>query len=82
MAASWPISVRRYKLSRLHRRFNVFGQRRNDTDHTGAADDSSFDDILRELALARMIRRGLEDSESGRTLSNDEMKRQMEQCRK
>jgi len=45
-------------------------------------DDSSFDDILRELALARMIHRGLEDSESGRTISNDEMKRQIEQWRK
>jgi hypothetical protein len=45
-------------------------------------DDSSFDDILRELALARMIHRGLQDSESGRTISNDEMKRQMEQWRK
>jgi len=41
-------------------------------------DDSSFDDILCELALARMIHRGLEDSESGRTISNDEMKQQME----
>jgi len=45
-------------------------------------DDSSFDDILRELALARMIHRGLEDSESGRTISNDEMKRKTEQWRK
>ena len=45
-------------------------------------DDSSFDEILRELALARMIHRGLEDSEAGRTISNDEMKRQMDQWRK
>jgi predicted transcriptional regulator len=45
-------------------------------------DDSSFDEILRELALARMIHRGLEDSESGRTISNNEMKQQMEQWRK
>jgi hypothetical protein len=45
-------------------------------------DDSSFDEILRELALARMIHRGLEDSQSGRTISNDEMKQQMEQWRK
>ena len=45
-------------------------------------DDSSFDEILRELALARLIDRGLEDSEAGRTISNDEMKRQMEQWRK
>lgn len=45
-------------------------------------DDSSFDEILRELALARMIDRGLKDSEAGRTISNDEMKRQMERWRK
>ena len=45
-------------------------------------DDSSFDEILRELALARLIDRGLEDSEAGRTISNDEMKRQMKQWRK
>jgi predicted transcriptional regulator len=44
--------------------------------------DSSFDEILRELALARLIVRGLEDSERGRTINNDEMKRQMEQWRK
>ena len=45
-------------------------------------DDSSFDEILRELALARMIDRGFKDSEAGRTISDDEMKRQMNQWRK
>ena len=45
-------------------------------------DDSSFDEILRELALARMIDRGLQDSAAGRTVSDDEMKRQMTQWRK
>ena len=45
-------------------------------------DDSSFDEILRELALARMIDRGLKDSEDGRTISDDEMKRQMNQWRR
>ena len=45
-------------------------------------DDSSYDEILRELALARMIDRGLQDSESGRTVSNDVMKRQMDRWRK
>ncbi len=45
-------------------------------------DDSSFDEILRELALARMIARGLEESDAGRTISDDEMKRQMNQWRK
>ena len=45
-------------------------------------DDSSFDEILRELALARMIDRGLQDSDAGRVISDDEMKRQMNQWRK
>jgi len=45
-------------------------------------DDSSFDEILRELALARMIDRGPKDSEAGRTISDDEMKQQMKQWRK
>ncbi len=37
-------------------------------------DDSSYDEILRELAFARMIERGLEDSQANRTISNEEMK--------
>ena len=45
-------------------------------------DDSSFDEIFRELALARMIDRGLQDSEAGRTTSNDELKQQIEEWRK
>jgi predicted transcriptional regulator len=45
-------------------------------------DDSSFDEILRELALAGMIRRGLQDSETGRTVDDVEMKRQVDQWRK
>lgn len=45
-------------------------------------DDSSFDEILHELALARMIDRGLQDSDAGRTISNDDMKRQIDQWQK
>jgi hypothetical protein len=45
-------------------------------------DDSSFDEILRELALARMIERGLKDSDEGRTTSDDELKKQMHEWRK
>ena len=45
-------------------------------------DDSSFEEILRELAFARMIDRGLEDSEAGRTTKDDELRRQMDQWRK
>lgn len=36
-------------------------------------EDSSYDEILRELAFARMIDRGLADSDTGRTISNQEM---------
>ena len=36
-------------------------------------DDSSYDEILRELAFSRMIERGLEDSRENRVISNDEM---------
>ncbi len=36
-------------------------------------EDSSYDEILRELAFARMIERGLADSDEGRTISSEEM---------
>jgi len=45
-------------------------------------DDSSFEEILRELALARIIKRGLDDSDAGRTTSNDDLKQQMSRWRK
>lgn len=40
-------------------------------------DDSSFDEILKELAFERMIERGLKDSREGKTISNDEMERRI-----
>jgi hypothetical protein len=40
-------------------------------------DDSSYDEILRELAFARMVERGLSDSRHNRTISNDEMARRI-----
>lgn len=40
-------------------------------------EDSSYDEILRELAFSRMIERGLADSDSGRIISNEEMKRRI-----
>ena len=40
-------------------------------------EDSSYDEILRELALARMIDRGLADSDAGRTITNEEMGRRI-----
>lgn len=41
-------------------------------------DDSSFDEILRELAFARMIERGLADVDEGRTLSHEEVRREVD----
>jgi hypothetical protein len=41
-------------------------------------DDSSYDEILRELALARMIERGLQDSRDERITSNEEMSRRIQ----
>jgi len=40
-------------------------------------EDSSYDELLRELAFARMIDRGLRDVEAGRTVSNDEVRREI-----
>lgn len=36
-------------------------------------DDSSYEEIVRELALAAMIERGLKDIREGRVVSNEEM---------
>jgi predicted transcriptional regulator len=45
-------------------------------------DDSSYDEILRELAFARMIELGLADSDAGRTVSSEEVKRRMRSWQK
>ncbi len=45
-------------------------------------DDISFDDIVRELAFARMIECGLEDSDAGRVISDEELGRRIESWRK
>lgn len=36
-------------------------------------DDSTYDEILRELAFNQMIKRGINDSEQEKTISNEEM---------
>lgn len=41
-------------------------------------DDSSYDEILRELAFARMVQRGIADADAGRTVSHEEVKRKIE----
>ena len=45
-------------------------------------DDSSYDDIVRELAFDLMVQRGLKDSDERRTISNEEMKRRIKMWRK
>jgi len=45
-------------------------------------DDATFDQILQELALARMVERGLADSDAGRTVRHEEVKRQIDSWRK
>ena len=45
-------------------------------------DDSSYDEILRELAFARMIELGLADSDAGRTVNSEEVKRTMKSWQK
>jgi len=42
-------------------------------------DDSSYDEIVRELAFRVMIQRGLKDSDAGRTITNDEMRHRIRQ---
>ncbi len=45
-------------------------------------DDSSFDELLRELACHRAIQRGLEDVDAGRTVSNEEALRRIKSWQK
>ena len=40
-------------------------------------DDSSYDDIVRELAFDLMVQRGLKDSDERHTISNEEMERRI-----
>jgi predicted transcriptional regulator len=41
-------------------------------------EDSTYEEILRELAFAQTVQRGLADSEAGRTLSDEEVKRKID----
>lgn len=40
-------------------------------------DNSSYDEIVRELAFDLMVQRGLKDSDEQRTISNEEMERRI-----
>jgi predicted transcriptional regulator len=45
-------------------------------------DESSHEEIVRELAFHVMVERGLADSDAGRVVSNDEMARRIRSWRK
>ena len=45
-------------------------------------EDSSHEEIVRELALHIMVERGLADSDAKRTISNEEMARRIRSWRK
>lgn len=42
-------------------------------------EDTSYDEILKELAFDRMIQRGLKDSKGSKTISNKEMEHRIKQ---
>ena len=45
-------------------------------------EDSSYEEILKELAFARMVERGMADSRAKRTFSNAEVKRKIKSWQK
>ena len=45
-------------------------------------DDGTYDALLRELAYARMIHRGLRDSEAGRVISEEEARKRVDSWRR
>ena len=45
-------------------------------------DDSTYDEILRELAFNLMVQRGLKDSDEGRTISNEKMEHRIRSWQK
>lgn len=45
-------------------------------------DDSSYDEILRELAFKRMVDKGLADIAHGNVISNEEMKTRIQSWQK
>jgi predicted transcriptional regulator len=45
-------------------------------------DDSSYDEIIRELAFDLMVQRGLKDSDEGRTITDEEMRHRIRSWQK
>lgn len=48
----------------------------------GFPDSASYDEILRELAFARLVDRGLADADRGRRLDSAELKRRIRSWRR
>ena len=45
-------------------------------------EDSSYEEILRELAFSRMLEHGLQDSIAGRVITDEEMRQRIEEWQK
>ena len=45
-------------------------------------EDSDFDEILRELAFVKMVKRGLADSDAGRTVPHKDMEKRIQSWQK
>ena len=45
-------------------------------------EDASYEEIMRELAFERMIELGLEDSQKGRIISNEDMEQRIRSWQK
>ena len=45
-------------------------------------EDATYEEILREMAFDRMVEKGLADVRAGRTISDRELERRVEQWRK
>jgi len=45
-------------------------------------EDSSYEDIFREIAFARMVQNGLRDSRENRTVSNEDMEHRIKSWQK
>jgi predicted Zn-dependent protease len=45
-------------------------------------DDSSYNELIRELAFSAMVQQGLSDSDIGKVISNDEMHKRIRAWRK
>jgi len=74
-----PIGLRRYN-RRMSTASTPKDQLRRVIDEQ--PDDSTFEELIKELAFAAMVERGLADVQAGRTISHQEMRRTIESWRK